>query len=209
MPTSWPLIASGGGLGEAAGGVVAREAEVEHARRAARVNDDVVGLEVAVEHALAVDRVHGAGDLGDQARRLERRHLALLDAPVLERLALDELHHAVERLTLLAGAEDPHQVRVRLEPGEDLRLAPQPHDALAVELVAQPGVDHLEGVLDEGLRVPHAVDRAHAAAPDLGEHLVGSQARIGGPGEPARRGSRRPAPRRAPAARAVRKQSGR
>ena len=64
-----------------------RDAEIgDH--RLARLEQDVLRLEVPVDHAVGVGVVQGVGEQGDQANRLIHRELALALEPGAQRLAL-------------------------------------------------------------------------------------------------------------------------
>ena len=162
---------------------------------------DVGGLDVAVQHPASVGRVERGADLADDARGPER-----LDAPLrgdqrAQVGALDETHHDEEHAVLVAGIEDGDDVRV-VDRGRDPRLAPK---ALAEALL--PGVlgeDELEGdrALERELLGP--VDDPHVSVAD---HLLdaapredGAQRELGGQLLPGRvgdcRGRRRCSQRR-------------
>ena len=66
-------------------------------QRAAVVQQDVLGLDVAVDHAMPVGVVEGAGDLGREADGVGDRQLFLALQPVAQRFALDERHDVVRR----------------------------------------------------------------------------------------------------------------
>jgi len=72
-------------------GPEAREAEIEHLRLAPRVEHDVSGLQVAVDHTTRVGGLEAPHDRpGDRHRLVDRQRPAA--QPVRERLALHELH---------------------------------------------------------------------------------------------------------------------
>ena len=74
-----------------------RDPEVRHQRRAL-VQQDVLGLDVAVDHAVAVGVVERGGDFGGDADRVVDRKLLLARQPVAQDLALDERHDVVQRV---------------------------------------------------------------------------------------------------------------
>jgi len=72
----------------------AGEAEVGDLHVAEIVDEDVLGLQVAVDDLLRVRMVDGARDLHRDLQRLGRRRPALAD-DLAQRLAVHELHHEV------------------------------------------------------------------------------------------------------------------
>ena len=74
-----------------------RDAEVgDHGL--ALVQQDVLRLDVAVDHALQVRVMERGGDLPDDADRLVDRELPLAGEPLPQRLARDEGHDVVEQV---------------------------------------------------------------------------------------------------------------
>ena len=94
---------------------------------------DVRGLDVAVEHPARVGRVERRADLADDPRRAQRLEAPLGGDHRTQVGALDEAHHDVEQAALVAGVEDRDHVRM-VDRGGDPRLAPE---ALAEALVAR------------------------------------------------------------------------
>ena len=134
--------------------------------------EDVRGLDVAVDHALpmrvverAQDLRHDPHDVGDAEAlvRLEAR---------LELASLDELHRDVPDAGFLAEIVDRHDVRM-VEAARRLRLAAKAVDhlrrVLAGELVLADRLQR-DDALDH--RVVGLVDDAHRAAADLAPDLV-------------------------------------
>jgi hypothetical protein len=98
-----------------------RDAEIEHQRRAARVDQDVRGLEIAVDHAALVrmsdgrrDAAEHGDDGGDVGLYFSR--------PLVERTAVDELHRVPRRSADDSAVVQRHQVRM-VEPREQLDFA--------------------------------------------------------------------------------------
>ena len=123
VPSERPVCvtrAAGVGDGE-------RDAEVGDERLAV-VQQDVLGLEVAMDDAVAVRVVERAGDRGGDADRFVDRELLLAIEPRAQRLAFDERHHVEEQPVGLARVEQRQQVRV-LEVGRDLDLGEESLDA--------------------------------------------------------------------------------
>ena len=104
---------------------------------AAVVQQDVLGLDVAMDDALAVGVVEGVGDSRGDAHRLVDRSWVSRSSLLAQRLALDEGHDVVEEAVRRARVEQRQDVRVRergggldlgdealgAEDGGELRLA--------------------------------------------------------------------------------------
>ncbi len=151
----------------------ARDAEVGHLGRPLGVDQDVLGLDVAVDDAAVVRGAQRAGDLDRVGDRLGDRQAAQAADALLERLALDVLEHDVGRrvavVALLAGVDDLDDVRV-VELGHGAGLA-----AEALQLVGVAGRLAMHQLdrdrpLEHGVERP--VDRRHAAGADLGVEAV-------------------------------------
>ena len=137
------------------------DAEVHHLHAAPRVDHDVRGLHVPVDHLVRVRVVEGGGDLPQQADRLREVETAPGPEPRLERLALHQLH---DDETGGPGRDD-------VVDGDDVRVAqPRRHLRLAHEAP----LDLLElGRLGKGVQTD-ALD-GHVAAEDGvagAEHLA-------------------------------------
>jgi hypothetical protein len=153
-------------------GVEFRQAEIEQLD-AALGEEDVAGLEVAVDDPGRVRALERVGDLDPEPEDLLDRERPPLDA-LGERLALEELHDQEVDLALPPDVVEGADVRV-LERRDRLRLA---LEALA----------HLLGgreVLGQDLErdrpvepgVLGAVDLAHPAGAERGDDFVGTEAR--------------------------------
>ena len=152
-----------------------RQAEVEELHARLRQHH-VAGLQVAVNDPLAVRLVQGIGDLDAAAQRLVERQ-GTLPETILERFALEQLHHQEVRLVLATDVEERADVRVR-EPGDRPRL---PLESLACFGRRGPvrGQDlHRDRAIEAG--VARLVDLAHAARSERREDLVRPEARTGG-----------------------------
>jgi hypothetical protein len=139
----------------------ARDAEVEHAQALTRGHEEVLGLEIAVDDAALV----GRGEDVEQ-RVGDRQHLVEREAParprlrpLLERLALEQLHDQKRPALVAVVVEHRHRARV------PHRVR---HVALAQEARAhlrhggELGVQHLHrGALAVAVR--GRIDRGHAA----------------------------------------------
>ena len=93
---------------------------------------DIGGLDVAVQHAASVGRIERRADLADDARGPQRLEVPLRSDQRAHVGALHETHHDVEHAVLVARIEDGNHVWV-VDRGRDPRLAPK---AFAEALVA-------------------------------------------------------------------------
>ncbi|MCY1011626.1 hypothetical protein OV079_39910 [Nannocystis pusilla] len=141
-----------------------RQAEVEHARAAVLADDDVVGLDVAVDHAARVGRLQARADLHEH--RQHRPPVARrVGQPLAQGAAVDQLHGDVDPALDRTDLVDLNHVRVR-QPGERLGLALEAGGAelvLAGVLVAE-DLDRQAAV---ELGVVRGVDDPHRACAEL------------------------------------------
>ena len=137
--------------------------EVGDERAAVAGEQDVLGLDVAVDDAVPVGVVERAGDLTGDPERVVDRELALAPEPVAERLALDERHGEPELAAGLTGVENGQDVGM-LEPGGELDLA---LEALGAERGGELGEEDLEGDRAVVAEVVREIDGGHAAAAEL------------------------------------------
>jgi hypothetical protein len=144
------------------GGVaLADEAEVDEAGAAVVADQDVAGLEVAVDEADGVGGGEALADLAEDADDLApapRRG----GEPGVEGGAGDVLHHQKELLAVDVDVVDRHDVGVR-EAGEPLRFAQQAEAAAVAAGRVGLRVEQLEGDRALELGVVGEVDDAHAA----------------------------------------------
>ncbi|OQA95219.1 MAG: hypothetical protein BWY25_02496 [Chloroflexi bacterium ADurb.Bin222] len=137
------------------------------------LQDDILGLDVAVDDALRVavrERVEQLPGIGHHQRL--RRRVPAGDA-VREIVAFDEIHHQISVAAFLEEIRHAHQVGMA-EPREChsflLELLPQ--------LRQHPGIQpRLWNLLlqrhgDFEPQVPGAVDGAHAALPEMGHDAI-------------------------------------
>jgi hypothetical protein len=157
------------GLGEAS------EAEVADAHPIAvdpvAVDDDVLGLEVAVEDPVPVRVRDREGDLADEPRRASGLEGTGLLDDAAERRPGRELHHVVRLVPLEPGAEEADDPRMR-DPGEGLRLALEPSERIRAR--GPVAAEDLERErVTRKARVARAEDGAHASLADLRlEHVA-------------------------------------
>src|SRR5262249_42732365 len=147
---------------------VAHVPEVGEARLSALVEEDVLGLQVAVDEAGGVAALEGEGEPAHERGRLapgERRLHARA-----ERASRDELHGEREAPPVderLVDADDAATLGAR----ERLGLAAEALDGVGVGSA----LEDLEGAQRSRRAVARAVDDAHAAAPELVEEVVASE----------------------------------
>ena len=156
-----------GGRGAHLGGHVAGEAEVAELDRAARPDQDVLRLHVAVDDAVVVQVVQRLDELPrDLLHLLLRQRLVVLED--LEELALRELRHEHDvrrRLEVVQHADDVRVVEGALDPDLGAQLL-QVLVALAVLL------DELERDGLAGEALPPLVDLAERPLPAHLQHVV-------------------------------------
>ena len=143
---------------------LARDAEVGQLRPPLGVDQDVLRLDVAVDHLARVGDREAAGDLDRVGDRLLRVERAVAADPLLQRFALDVLEDDVGVAAVLAGVDHRDHVGVG-ELGHRARLL-----AEALELVGLLGhlaVHHLDRDLAVERLVARQVDGRHAAAAQL------------------------------------------
>ena len=99
-----------------------RDAEVGDQGAAVAGEQQVLGLDVPMDHAVSVGVLERPGRLGGDPERRVHRELPLAPQPVAERLALDVRHGEPELAGGLARVVDREDVRV-LQPGGELDLA--------------------------------------------------------------------------------------
>ena len=127
------------------------------------MEEDVLGLDVAVDHAVAVRVVQRVGDVGRDAHRLVDAQLLLAIELGAQRLALDVGHHVVQEAIGGAGVEQGQDVGV-LERGGGLDLLDEP---VGTEHRGQLGPEHLDGDLAVVLEVGGQIDGGHAPLAQL------------------------------------------
>ena len=149
------------GLGHPApAGLAGRERDAEVGdQRLAVVQQDVLGLDVAVDHAVAVGVVERRGHFGRDPDRVGDRELLLAGEPVAQGLALDVGHDVEEVAVGLARVEQGQDVGV-LEVGRQLDLGQEP---LGADHGRQLGAEDLHGHRPVVADVLGEVDGGHAA----------------------------------------------
>ncbi len=153
------------GLGHPAAAGLAggeRDAEVGD-QRPIVVQQDVLGLDVAVDDAVPVGVVERVGDLARDPDGVGDRELLLAAQPVAQRLALDERHDVEEAAVRLARVEQRQDVRV-LQIRRQLDLGEEP---LGADHRGELGTHELERDLAVVPEILGQVYGRHSAGPDL------------------------------------------
>ena len=159
-----------------AAGVLDREGDPEVGHRGVAVlEEDVLGLDVAMDHAEAVGVAEGVGHFARDLHGVLDRQLLLALQPGAEGLARHQRHHVVEEAVGLAAVEERENVGV-LEPGggPDFR-----EESLAPEGGAQVGMEDLDGDVAVVLEVVGEIDGRHPALAQLALDPVASLEGLG------------------------------
>jgi hypothetical protein len=127
------------------------------------VQQDVLGLDVAVDHAVAVGVVERAGHFGRDTDGIGHRELAFPLESLAERFSLDKRHDVEEESVGLTRIEQRQQMRM-LEVGRGLDLDQEPFRAdHGRELRPQ----HLERHRAPMTDIVRQIDGRHAALAEL------------------------------------------
>jgi len=161
----------------------ARQAPVHHVDLAEVPDHHVGGLEVAVDHAFAVRVGHPLARAQDHRQRARLVPAFLAGEHevehVLEVAALHELHREVDAAVAVQAQLVHRDDAGVVELAGHLRLFEEARELVRLDLwrAAARGrlalaEDHLHREMAAQIAVPHAQDRAHAAARDLALELV-------------------------------------
>ena len=159
VPTTAPVL----GQARVLVNLPARDAEVGHQGVAIRGEEQVLRLDVTVDHAMLVGILEGLRRLAGDPHRLLHRQLAVSPDAVTQRFAIDERHGEPEVSGGIAGVVNGQYMGV-LEAGGGLDL---PLKAAWTQREGQLRMEHLKG--DRAL-VPEVVGQkhgGHAAAAKL------------------------------------------
>ena len=127
------------------------------------VQQDVLGLDVAMDHAVPMRVVERTRHLARDAHGVGDRELPFALEPRAQRLAVDERHDVEQQAIRIARVEQREDVRVlQLRGGLDLG-----EESLAAERGAEVGVQHLDGDVAIVLEVVREVDRRHPAGAEF------------------------------------------
>ena len=144
----------------------AGDAEVAEVRLTPRRQEDVLGLDVSMEHSLAVRALERTGELDPVVEHVDPRNPAL-DEKVVQRSAREVLHDDVGLTCRDPRVEDRDDVRMAREAAHRGALSLEAHRGGRVELPCE----HLDRDLAVEADLASAVHRAVATPPD--EHRVG------------------------------------
>ena len=149
----------------------AREPEVRDDHAEPRADQDVRGLDVAVERARLVDRGETTTNLIQHADRLRggKRRPALLLHPPIEARSFDVLHREVGRARDLAVREDLDDVRMT-HAGHRARFGEEAPAAVLVEREVR--ADQLDRDVALEAQVAREQDDAHAALAEPAVHAI-------------------------------------
>ena len=156
-----------------------RQAEVEDLQVAVSGDEEILGLQVAMDDALPVRGGETPGNLERVVHSLLLRDRTGVELPA-QRLPLEKLHHGVGDTRLRSEVEDGQDVRMR-ERRDRFRLALEAGPRVGI------GSHGLREDLDRHvpvqLLIPRAVDLSHPTRAQRGEDLVGAEAGAGDEGQ--------------------------
>jgi hypothetical protein len=148
---------------------LAGQSEVADLRIPLRADEEVPGLDVAVDEPHLLRVLEGVRDLCDILQRALLRHRPFVLEDLLQALPFHVLHDVVEEAPRLAHVEPGDDVRMvehRRGPG----LADEAHHVLAIPGQLRKQDLHRDGLVEVPLLRP--VDRAHPPPADGREDLV-------------------------------------
>ena len=161
MPTVTPICVAVAEASLAATSGLA-DAEVRD-QRVPLVQQDVLRLDVAVDHVVAVGVVERIGHLRGDADRLLDRQRLLGDEPVPQRLSGHDRHDEIEEAVGLPRVVERQDVRV-VEGGGQPDFA---QEAVPAQRLREIVAEHLDRHLAVVLEVAREVHRGHAALAEL------------------------------------------
>ena len=156
-------------------GVAQRERNAEIGdQRLAVVKQNVLGFEIAMDHAAAVRIVQRAADRDGEPDRVADRKLFLTIQPRTQRLAFDERHDIEQQAARCARIEQREQVRV-LQVRRDFDFGEK---TLGTKHRAELRIEHLECDAPVMSDVAGEKDGGHTAAANLAFHLITAGERV-------------------------------
>ena len=151
------LVSRGGADG-------ARDPEVRH-HGVSRLEQDVLRLDVAMDHAPLVRVVERVSHLARDSQRVLERQLPVVPQQIAQRLALHVRRDVIQQARCGSGVVDGEDVGV-IERGRDLDLTPE---ALGAQPRGELRSHHLDGHLAPVLQVLGEMHRGH---PPLAERAL-------------------------------------
>ena len=139
-----------------------RDPEVRH-HGAAVVQEDVLGLDVAMDHSLPVGVIERVGHGHGDPHRVVDPELGFPVEPGAEGFALDVRHDVIEEPAGLPAVEEREDMRV-LQRGGGLDLH---HKPLGAEDRGELRLEDLEGDVAVVLEIAGQIDGGHAAPTEL------------------------------------------
>lgn len=139
-----------------------RDAEIRHQGVPIR-QQDVFGLDVAMDHTVAVGVVQRIGHFAGNADGVVHRELTLTLQSCAQRLARDHGHHIVEEAVGLSRIEQRQNMGVL----ESRRGSDLGEKAFGAQHGAEVVVEHLDGHVARMAEVLGEIDRGHAALAEL------------------------------------------
>ena len=144
-------------------------AKVGHLYAAVLEDHDIVGLDVPVDDPAAVGMLQRLGDLRGKMQRLPPVENPLLLHILLERNAVNQLHHDVVQIVGVRHVIDIDDIGMR-EHGDGLGLGMEPAAELGV--LRQLILEDLDGHQPVQTMAPGLIDHGHAAGADDLENLI-------------------------------------
>ena len=147
-----------------AAGRLHREGDAEVGnQRVAALQQDILGLDIAVDHAAPVCVRQRVGDLAGDAQRFGYGEQPVAHEPRAQRLAVHERHDVEQEAAGLARVVQWQDVRVlQVGRGADFR-----EESLGAEGSGEVGMQHLDRDLARVLEVVREVDGGHPALPEF------------------------------------------
>ena len=127
------------------------------------VQQDILRLDVAVDHAVIVRVLQGAGHFGGDADRVRDRQLPLAGQPVAQRFAVHKGHHVEHGAVHLAGIVQREDVRM-LQIG---RRADLGEESGAADHRRELRFQHFDRDLAVVLQVVGEIHRGHSAGAEF------------------------------------------
>jgi hypothetical protein len=150
--------------------------EVHQDGAPAALAQDVLGLDVPVQKACAVDRCECGAEVLTDDRRLRRAEGAARSDDLLERLSADELHPQADASVVLFGAIYVHDIRMAYT-GQPTRFLQDARVRFCRRIRGAMLAQQLECHFAMQFRVPRSTDVPGGAPADLLEHHQPSPSR--------------------------------